>query len=155
MLCPNGTHKYASEMMGKGCYEVIGTLQNGQITEMQTVFMGDNFGAPLCSAPSMFSPRLGLCIAPPCLAFRIARRRLFHCLQTWACTPRWWPSLTNSPTSSKVARAWGLGGIVVDWRATGDTSQRIARHLARWRVAVEVLRALQGLRRKRTRRTRA
>ena len=37
-------HKYSPDTVGKGCYEVIGTLSNGSITEMQTVYMGDNFG---------------------------------------------------------------------------------------------------------------
>ena len=45
VFCPNGTHKYAMDAAGKGCYEVIGTLQNGTITEMQTVYMGENLGA--------------------------------------------------------------------------------------------------------------
>ena len=44
VLTPDSMHKYHAEMVGKGCYEVIGTLQNGSITEMQTVYMGDNFG---------------------------------------------------------------------------------------------------------------
>jgi len=42
VLCPNGSHKFSPECMGKGHYEVIGTLQNGSITEMQTVYMGEN-----------------------------------------------------------------------------------------------------------------
>ena len=45
IVCPNGTHKYSPETMGKGYYEVIGQLQSGQIMEMTSVYMGDNFGA--------------------------------------------------------------------------------------------------------------
>ena len=45
IVCPNGTHKYSPETMGKGHYEVIGQLQSGQIMEMTSVYMGDNFGA--------------------------------------------------------------------------------------------------------------
>ncbi|KOO29784.1 DNA replication factor a subunit ssb3 [Chrysochromulina tobinii] len=43
IVCPNGTHKYSPETMGKGHYEVIGQLQSGQIMEMTSVYMGDNF----------------------------------------------------------------------------------------------------------------
>uniref|UniRef100_A0A7S2BNR4 Replication factor A protein 3 n=1 Tax=Haptolina brevifila TaxID=156173 RepID=A0A7S2BNR4_9EUKA len=43
VFCSNSMHKYSPDTVGKGCYEVIGTLSNGSITEMQTVYMGDNF----------------------------------------------------------------------------------------------------------------
>lgn len=44
MSCNQGTHKYMMEQVGKGFYEVIGTLgANGTISEMNAVFMGDSF----------------------------------------------------------------------------------------------------------------
>lgn len=46
IMCPNGVDKYQLEHVGKGCYEVVGTLQNGNsITEMTAVYMGENLGA--------------------------------------------------------------------------------------------------------------
>lgn len=57
--------------MGKGHYEVIGTLQNGSITEMQTVYMGENIGArqkthfnPLFPVPLAIGLLTHLCIYP-------------------------------------------------------------------------------------------
>ena len=42
--CPNGVHKFMNESVGKGVYEVIGTLGNdGSLTEMQACYFGDNF----------------------------------------------------------------------------------------------------------------
>ena len=44
--CQQGTHKFNMEMVNKGFYEVVGTLgAGGSITEMNSVYMGDNFGA--------------------------------------------------------------------------------------------------------------
>ena len=55
--CQQGTHKYLLETVGKGFYEVIGTLQaGGNITEMNTVFMGENFGERTAMRPPP-SPR--------------------------------------------------------------------------------------------------
>ena len=78
--CQQGTHKYLLETVGKGFYEVIGTLQaGGNITEMNTVFMGENFGERTAMRP------------PP----RLARvHRLTPCSlhvppQTPTCTCRW------------------------------------------------------------------
>ena len=46
VTCTQGVHKYFPESVGKGYYEVIGTLQQGgTIQEMNAVYMGDNFGA--------------------------------------------------------------------------------------------------------------
>ena len=60
----NGTHKYMSDTVGKGCYEVIGTLQsNGTIAEMNTVFMGENFGA---SKPTPSALPAARACAPRC-----------------------------------------------------------------------------------------
>lgn len=43
--CPQGPHKFAAESVNAGYYEVIGTLQNnGTITEMNTISMGDSVG---------------------------------------------------------------------------------------------------------------
>ena len=42
--CQQGTHKYLLETIGKGYYEVIGTLNDGAITEMNCVFMGESLG---------------------------------------------------------------------------------------------------------------
>ena len=43
--CPNGDlERFDAGEMGKGYYEVIGTLQaDGSITQQMTVFMGNNF----------------------------------------------------------------------------------------------------------------
>ena len=42
--CPNGVHKFMNETVGKGVYEVIGTLgTDGSLTEMQACYFGDNF----------------------------------------------------------------------------------------------------------------
>ena len=44
MHCTNGLHKFQQEAVGKGVYEVIGTVSpDGSITEMQTVAFGENF----------------------------------------------------------------------------------------------------------------
>ena len=46
MSCQQGTHKYLLETVGKGYYEVIGTLNQGNtITEMNTVSMGEGLSA--------------------------------------------------------------------------------------------------------------
>ena len=43
--CPQGPHKFNVESVNSGYYEVVGTLQNnGTITEMNTISMGDNVG---------------------------------------------------------------------------------------------------------------
>lgn len=45
IACPNGEEmaKFHSEEMGKGYYEVVGTLNaDGSITQMTTTFMGQN-----------------------------------------------------------------------------------------------------------------
>ena len=45
VTCTQGTHKYLLETVGKGYYEVIGTLVNGgTIQEMNAISMGDNLG---------------------------------------------------------------------------------------------------------------
>jgi hypothetical protein len=42
--CTQGTEKFDQADVGKGYYEVIGTLQaNGTITQLTAVRMGDNF----------------------------------------------------------------------------------------------------------------
>ena len=42
--CPEGAHKFAVDMVGKGVYEVIGTVgADGSMTEMQAVCFGENF----------------------------------------------------------------------------------------------------------------
>lgn len=44
VLCHDATRKFMVESVGKGCYEVVGTLQtDGAIKEMNTTFFGDNF----------------------------------------------------------------------------------------------------------------
>ena len=46
VTCQQGTHKYLLETVGKGYYEVVGTLNAGAaISEMNSVYMGDTFGA--------------------------------------------------------------------------------------------------------------
>lgn len=61
--CPSGTDKFLLESVGKGYYEVVGTLNAGNsIQEMQTVFMGENLGARLAPwLPNAY----GLLRAPP------------------------------------------------------------------------------------------
>jgi hypothetical protein len=44
IMCPNSASKFAAEHQGKGYYEVVGTLSNGAISEMATVYMGENLG---------------------------------------------------------------------------------------------------------------
>lgn len=42
--CPNGAHAFQHDSVGKGVYEVIGTLgTDGSLTEMKTVPFGENF----------------------------------------------------------------------------------------------------------------
>lgn len=44
MHCPNGPHKFMNETVGKGVYEVIGTLgADGSVTEMTSTYFGENF----------------------------------------------------------------------------------------------------------------
>ena len=46
VMCQRGIQQYLLETVGKGFYEVIGTLQaDGSIQEMNCVFMGENLGA--------------------------------------------------------------------------------------------------------------
>ena len=67
--CPEGTYKFTPDSMGKGHYEVIGTLQDGSITMMQTVYMGENFGeqavrhAICCHLATHQNGLLCLCVA--------------------------------------------------------------------------------------------
>jgi len=43
VLCANSIHKYFPETVGKGCYEVIGTLQSdNSISSMNATSMGDS-----------------------------------------------------------------------------------------------------------------
>ena len=89
--CPNGTHKYPLEQVGKGYFEVTGTLQGGgAITEMATVPMGEQLGACPASIPSSALVHT-LNAIPPSAS------------QTPTCTSTWSSSRTSSPTSSD----WG------------------------------------------------
>ena len=68
IMCPNGVDKYPVEQVGKGCFEVIGTLQSGnQITEMTSVYMGENFGTPL-HRPFVRVPSASLTSCTSCCA---------------------------------------------------------------------------------------
>ena len=79
--CQQGTHKYLLETVGKGFYEVIGTLQaGGNITEMNTVFMGENFG----ERATVRAPALPTSIFPPLVRLVCAAAP-----QTPTCTCRW------------------------------------------------------------------
>lgn len=51
--CPAGTSQF-NGMAGKGYFEVIGTLNHdGTIAQMQTVFMGENFGGRHIARPTV------------------------------------------------------------------------------------------------------
>ena len=51
VTCGQGTQKYALETVGKGYYEVIGTLgADGTISEMNAVYMGETLGKWACRA---------------------------------------------------------------------------------------------------------
>ena len=83
--CPQGTHKYLLESVGKGYYEVIGTLHDGgSIVQMTPpVFMGDNFGTRrlLTSAHVLAIVQAPLTQRAACAPGRGA--------QTRTCTSRW------------------------------------------------------------------
>ena len=94
--CPSGTDKFLLESVGKGYYEVVGTLNAGNsIQEMQTVFMGENLGARLAPAAECV---WALARAAACVQARVCERLLTrqtrlgahpNVAQTRACTSRW------------------------------------------------------------------
>ena len=125
VMCPNGIERYQLEHVGKGCYEVIGTLQpNSTITEMTTVFMGEDFGARATllsrgTAPSA-RPR-----APPRSRVRRPRpvRRDGH---AHAPVPR--------PLLSRQARARGVSEEAAPPRGLVS---RVDRRRRRWPASCE------------------
>ena len=79
--CQQGTQKYLLETVGKGFYEVIGTLgADGTISEMSSVYMGENLGAPPAAPPT----------SPPPLSVQRASVFPNVCFaQTPRCTSKW------------------------------------------------------------------
>ena len=108
--CQQGTNKYLLETVGKGFYEVIGTLQaGGNITEMNTVFMGENFGQPATVRPP---PRLArVNRLTPC-SLRVCRHRHRHVRADGQADARAPRHLLNAPAHRRrcVASSEDEGG---------------------------------------------